>query len=59
MRNRTEMVTNKIEGSDYDEADDFEDSEEDWQPEKGDVSVCIRKVRVFNGGYFSLTRSRF
>ena len=46
------MVTNKIEGSDYDE-DDFEDSEEDWQPEKDDVSVCIviKFSRLFyNGG---------
>lgn len=36
MRSRTEMVTTQLEGSDFDDESDFEDSEEDWQPAKGE-----------------------
>ncbi|XP_055546859.1 glutamic acid-rich protein [Wyeomyia smithii] len=36
MRSRTELVTTKLEGSDFEEETDFEDSEEDWQPAKDD-----------------------
>lgn len=34
MRSRTEMVTTQLEGSDFDEETDLEDSEDDWKPEK-------------------------
>lgn len=30
------MVTTQLEGSDFDDESDFEDSEEDWQPAKGE-----------------------
>lgn len=36
MRSRTELVTTQLEGSDFDDESDFEDSEEDWQPAKGE-----------------------
>jgi hypothetical protein len=38
MRNRTEQVTTKIEGSDFDEeGSDFDDSGDDWKPVEGEV----------------------
>ncbi|XP_055686614.1 nucleolin isoform X2 [Lutzomyia longipalpis] len=45
MRNRTELKTTTIEGSDYEEeVSDAEDSGEDWQPEKdGDGAVAGKK----------------
>uniref|UniRef100_A0A182NTI5 Uncharacterized protein n=1 Tax=Anopheles dirus TaxID=7168 RepID=A0A182NTI5_9DIPT len=45
MRSRTEMVTTTLDGSDFDEESDFEDSEEDWRPEKGDPKALKRKTR--------------
>lgn len=36
MRSRTEMVTTQLEGSEFEDESDFEDSEEDWQPAKGE-----------------------
>uniref|UniRef100_A0A182MPS1 Uncharacterized protein n=1 Tax=Anopheles culicifacies TaxID=139723 RepID=A0A182MPS1_9DIPT len=45
MRSRTEMVTTTLDGSDFDEETDFEDSEEDWRPEKGDPKALKRKTR--------------
>ncbi|XP_050078045.1 uncharacterized protein LOC126564957 [Anopheles maculipalpis] len=45
MRSRTEMVTTTLDGSDFDEETDFEDSEEDWRPEKGDPKALKRKPR--------------
>uniref|UniRef100_A0A182W7J1 Uncharacterized protein n=1 Tax=Anopheles minimus TaxID=112268 RepID=A0A182W7J1_9DIPT len=45
MRSRTEMVTTTLDGSDFDEDTDFEDSEEDWRPEKGDPKALKRKTR--------------
>lgn len=34
MRSRTELVTVKLEGSEFeDDQTDFEDSEDDWQPQ--------------------------
>ncbi|XP_058125491.1 nucleophosmin-like [Anopheles coustani] len=45
MRSRTEMVTTTLDGSDFDEDSDFEDSEEDWKPEKGDPKSLKRKTR--------------
>lgn len=32
MRNRTEMVTTTLPGSDNEDASDLDDSEEDWKP---------------------------
>ncbi|KFB49617.1 AGAP007955-PA-like protein [Anopheles sinensis] len=45
MRSRTEMVTTTLDGSDFEEDSDFEDSEEDWKPEKGDPKGLKRKTR--------------
>ncbi|XP_053675878.1 glutamic acid-rich protein [Anopheles nili] len=45
MRSRTEMVTTTLDGSDFDEESDFEDSEEDWRPEKGESKALKRKTR--------------
>ncbi|XP_052895989.1 nucleolin [Anopheles moucheti] len=45
MRSRTEMVTTTLDGSDFDEETDFEDSEEDWRPEKGGPKALKRKTR--------------
>uniref|UniRef100_A0A182QFM4 Uncharacterized protein n=1 Tax=Anopheles farauti TaxID=69004 RepID=A0A182QFM4_9DIPT len=45
MRSRTEMVTNTIDGSDYEEESDFEDSGEDWRPNKDDPKAMKRKTR--------------
>ncbi|XP_035916244.1 nucleolin [Anopheles stephensi] len=45
MRSRTEMVTTTLDGSDFEEETDFEDSEEDWRPEKGDPKALKRKTR--------------
>lgn len=39
------MVTRTLDGSDFDEESDFEDSEEDWRPEKGDPKALKRKTR--------------
>ncbi|XP_053695921.1 glutamic acid-rich protein [Sabethes cyaneus] len=36
MRSRTELVTTQLEGSDFEDETDFEDSEEDWKPAKDD-----------------------
>lgn len=36
MRSRTELVTHQLEGSDFEDESDFEDSEEDWRPAKGE-----------------------
>lgn len=36
MRSRTELVTHQLEGSEFEDESDFEDSEEDWRPAKGD-----------------------
>lgn len=36
MRSRTELVTTQLEGSEFEDETDFEDSEEDWQPAKDD-----------------------
>ncbi|XP_058456035.1 nucleolin-like [Malaya genurostris] len=36
MRSRTELVTTQLEGSEFEEESDFEDSEEDWKPSKDD-----------------------
>lgn len=36
MRSRTELVTTQLEGSEFEDESDFEDSEEDWQPAKGE-----------------------
>lgn len=33
------MVTTQLEGSDFDDESDFEDSEEDWQPAKGEQKM--------------------
>ncbi|XP_058820263.1 uncharacterized protein LOC131682629 isoform X2 [Topomyia yanbarensis] len=38
MRSRTELVTTQLEGSEFEEESDFEDSEEDWKPAKDDPS---------------------
>ncbi|XP_055702135.1 nucleolin [Phlebotomus papatasi] len=48
MRNRTELKTTTIEGSDYEEeVSDADDSEEDWQPEKdGDAAAAAGKKKV-------------
>ncbi|XP_050083196.1 helicase ARIP4-like [Anopheles aquasalis] len=46
MRSRTEQVTNTVDGSDYDDDTDFEDSEEDWRPEKGDSKVGLKRKSV-------------
>lgn len=40
MRNRTEAVTTTVEGSENEESGG-EDSGEDWQPEKVNISVFI------------------
>uniref|UniRef100_A0A182T2V7 Uncharacterized protein n=1 Tax=Anopheles maculatus TaxID=74869 RepID=A0A182T2V7_9DIPT len=50
MRSRTEMVTTTLDGSDFDEETDFEDSEEDWRPEKGDPKALKRKTRDIVSG---------
>lgn len=51
MRNRTELKTTTIEGSDYEEeVSDADDSEEDWQPEKDGVSVCVGKNVIIEVG---------
>lgn len=47
MRSRTEMVTTQLEGSDFDDESDFEDSEEDWQPAKGEQKA--KKVKSSPG----------
>lgn len=39
------MVTTTLDGSDFEEDSDFEDSEEDWKPEKGDPKSLKRKTR--------------
>lgn len=36
MRSRTELVTTQLEGSEFEDESDFEDSEEDWKPAKGE-----------------------
>lgn len=36
MRSRTELVTTQLEGSEFEDDSDFEDSEEDWRPAKGE-----------------------
>lgn len=47
MRSRTELVTTQLEGSDFDDESDFEDSEEDWQPAKGEQKP--KKVKPVGG----------
>lgn len=49
MRSRTEMVTTQLEGSDFDDESDFEDSEEDWQPAKGDPKTKKLKASPASG----------
>lgn len=36
MRNRTELVTTQLEGFEFEDESDFEDSDEDWKPAKGE-----------------------
>uniref|UniRef100_A0AAG5DAP9 Uncharacterized protein n=1 Tax=Anopheles atroparvus TaxID=41427 RepID=A0AAG5DAP9_ANOAO len=50
MRSRTEMVTTTLDGSDFEEDSDFEDSEEDWKPEKGEQKSLKRKSRDIISG---------
>uniref|UniRef100_A0A182PCY7 Uncharacterized protein n=1 Tax=Anopheles epiroticus TaxID=199890 RepID=A0A182PCY7_9DIPT len=56
MRSRTELVTNTLDGSDFDEETDFEDSEEDWKPDKGDPKAMKRKTRDILTGTLSAKR---
>lgn len=44
MRNRTELVTTQLEGSEFEDESDFEDSEEDWKPAKGEQKP--RKIKT-------------
>ncbi|ETN65850.1 hypothetical protein AND_002391 [Anopheles darlingi] len=50
MRSRTEQVTNTVDGSDYDDDTDFEDSEEDWRPEKGDSKAGLKRKSLDTKG---------
>lgn len=48
MRSRTELVTHQLEGSEFEDESDFEDSEEDWRPAKGDQKT--KKIKTVGRG---------
>nr|XP_029709741.1 uncharacterized protein LOC115255757 [Aedes albopictus] len=48
MRSRTELVTHQLEGSDFEDESDFEDSEEDWRPAKGEQKP--KKIKTAGRG---------
>lgn len=45
MRNRTEMVTTTLPGSDNEDASDLDDSEEDWKPVDKKVTFTLTYMK--------------
>lgn len=56
MRSRTELVTHQLEGSEFEDESDFEDSEEDWRPAKGEQKP--KKIKTSGRGRKSVGGSK-